>query len=236
MFGTAVLEVFIQSKLLPLGMTVRGAFHPSASKDGVPALADGRETQTLVLIGHVGGAMWPAFDAGRTPGPDPLDRWVRAVLTPIAEALDADLVMPSDGPPYLPFQQWAMRVEPVHPSPLGPLIHPEYGFWHGYRGAFLVPETLDLPPPPEPQVSPCESCIDRPCLNTCPVAAFKVRDGSEVAEYDVPACRAHLRGPEGQACLSEACLARAACPIGAEYRYPEAQARFHTTAFRDSGR
>ena len=134
--------------------------------------------RTLVLIGHVGGAMWPAFDAGRTPGPGPARPLGPSCPDPIAEALDADLVMPSDGPPYLPFQQWAMRVEPVIPLPS---VHDpsEYGFWHGYRG-LSSPETLDLPPPPAAGLS--VRVLHRSSLvSTCPVAAFKVRDGSEVA-------------------------------------------------------
>ena len=37
--------------------------------------------------------------------------------------------------PWQPFQQWAMRAEGLKASPLGVLIHPDYGLWHGYRGA-----------------------------------------------------------------------------------------------------
>ena len=38
--------------------------------------------------------------------------------------------VPVRRPPYWPFQQWARRAEPVHPSPIGVLIHPRYGLWH----------------------------------------------------------------------------------------------------------
>ncbi len=33
-----------------------------------------------------------------------------------------------------------MAAEGLKPSPLGLLMHPEYGLWHGYRGAILFGE------------------------------------------------------------------------------------------------
>ena len=43
--------------------------------------------------------------------------------------------------------------------------------------------------------------------------------------------RSHLRTQEGQAgCMLSGCLARAACPVGAAYRYNGAQLRFHMAA------
>ena len=38
-----------------------------------------------------------------------------------------------------------MRAEAVAPSPLGILIHPDYGLWHAYRGALAFAERLALP-------------------------------------------------------------------------------------------
>src|SRR5271166_4757675 len=77
------------------------------------------------------------------------------------------------GPPHFPFQQWVRRAEPVHPSPLGLLIHPIYGLWHSYRGALAFPEALDVPAL-EVAPSPCDSCAEKPCLGACPVGAFSL--------------------------------------------------------------
>ena len=93
------------------------------------------------------------------------------MLDDVARRFDATALYPSDGPPYLPFQRWAMKAEPVRSSPLGILIHPDYGLWHGYRGALAFAGALPLPPRDE-RASPCDDCADRPCLSTCPVAAF----------------------------------------------------------------
>lgn len=116
------------------GMVARGGFHP-APEDGVPELGPGRPARTVILAGDVGGRMWPAFAAARAnlAAADPLDAWTRAVLADVAERCGAVALFPFGGPPYLPFQRWARRAEPVAPSPIGILIHPDWGLWHAYR-------------------------------------------------------------------------------------------------------
>jgi hypothetical protein len=212
----------IEHALQSAGLTPRGAFHPAAS-DGVPPLAAGAPARSVVLAGNAGPQMWRAFDAARAAGGMTLDAWSVQVLTELAARLDARAVFPFE-PPYLPFQRWAMRAEACHPSPLGLLIHPDYGLWHGYRGALLFAAAVDLPPP-DRRASPCAGCADRPCLTACPVGAF------DPAGYDVPACARHLAGAPEPACMDIGCLARHACPIGRSYRYAPEQARFHMLSF-----
>lgn len=207
----------LEAEIARHGMMLRGrcAVEP---EDGVPGT-------TALLIGNSGPDMWEHFRAGQLAEPDPLDRWVRRCLAPIDEARGARLVMPSDGPPYAPFQRWAMRAEPVHPSPLGLLIHPEYGLWHAYRAAFVddTPHT-ETAPMPRP-ASPCESCADKPCLTRCPVGAFTE------AGYDVPGCHAHIGSEDGHDCMDAGCLARRACPVGRAFMTGPEQSGFHMRAF-----
>ena len=204
------------------GLTPRGAFH-SAAGDGVPQLAADAPARTVVLAGNAGPRMWQAFDAARAAGGMTLDAWSARVLTELAARLGARAVFPFERP-YLPFQRWAMRAEACYASPLGLLIHPDYGLWHGYRGALLFAAAIALPPP-DRRASPCASCADRPCLTACPAGAF------EGAAYDVPACARHLALVPEPACMHTGCLARHACPVGRDYRYAPAQARFHMQAF-----
>ena len=204
------------------GLVARGAFHPEPD-DGVPG-----DPGTLVLVGNAGPDMWRAFDAARlgyAGHANPLDAWVRDVLTGIASELGATALFPFGGPPFLPFQRWAQRAEPVHPSPLGVLIHPEYGLWHAYRGALAFAERLDVPAR-EDRPSPCETCADKPCLSACPVEAFAG------AGYDVPRCVAHIGTAAGADCIDGGCAARRACPVGHDFVYEPAQAAFHMRAFR----
>jgi hypothetical protein len=138
-------------------------------------------------------------------------------------------MFPFIGPPWLPFQRWAQKAEPLHPSPLGMLIHPDWGLWHAWRGALGFRERLELPIQ-DRRPSPCESCADKPCLSACPVNAF-ARD-----RYDVAACVAHIESAQGLDCMDEGCRARRACPIGAAHRCSPDQANFHMRAFRTAQR
>ena len=73
----AVLEEIGES-LKPHGLALRGAFHPVAG-DGAPEL-EGGPCGTILLLGNLGGSIWPAFDASpeRADGvAHGLDRWTR---------------------------------------------------------------------------------------------------------------------------------------------------------------
>jgi hypothetical protein len=205
------------------GLVPRGAFK---LEDGerVGELADMR---TIVLAGMVGRDGWGAFAASPEAGDglaDPLDRWSRRLIESLAGELGGKALFPFGGPPFLPFQRWAQRAEPVHSSPIGLLIHPYYGLWHAYRGAIGFPEELNVPGP-APVPSPCETCSGRWCLKTCPVGAF-----SE-AGYDVAACKGHLRSAAGGDCMDFGCRARRACPVGADRAYEPSQANFLMRSF-----
>ena len=170
--------------------------------------------------------MWQSFAAACGDSAMTLDEWSERIATALAAQLGARVVFPFERP-WLPFQRWAVRAEPCHPSPLGLLIHPDYGLWHGYRAALLFDTLIELPLP-DTRASPCTGCAPRPCLRACPVGAF---DGKA---YDVPACARHLEGRPEPACMDGGCLARHACPVGDDYRYAKAQARFHMQAFLSS--
>ncbi|MCP4329544.1 MAG: hypothetical protein GY791_14045 [Alphaproteobacteria bacterium] len=184
---------------------------------------------TLVLIGNAGPAMWRHFSTDRRDEPDPLNGWSRRTLDAIAQGLTPEfgpmrVLYPFDGPPYHPFQAWAVRAGAAFPSPIGPLIHPVYGLWHAYRGAFLLAERPHTPSPNQ-ALHPCESCAEKPCLTTCPVDAFTA------GGYDVAACVGHISGDSGAECRELGCRARRACPIGREFHYGGEQAGFHMDAF-----
>ena len=184
-----------------LGLKVLGGFHGRKSE----------EPRTTILIGNAGPEMWAAFAEATAPearanDADPLDAWTRRVVDEVAGDLGAQALFPFDGPPYHPFQQWAMRSGQAFASPTGPLIHPMFGLWHAYRGALAFEDRLELPSPPK-EGSPCLACTEKPCLNVCPADAFR-------PEYDVAACVSHIGSVDGVACFTSGCLARRACPVG----------------------
>ncbi|OCI95815.1 ferredoxin [Rhizobium sp. AC27/96] len=226
--GPAIFEQ-LRAALSVHGVFVRGSL--SFDRGEGPMLADGKAARSVVLLGNVGGSIWEPFSHWRqlpenSLRRDPLDDWSKAIIRPIADELGATAYFPSD-PPWQPFQQWAMRAEGLKASPLGILIHPEYGLWHGYRGALGFAESLLDDAAPTKGEHPCDHCAAKPCLNACPAGAVAP------AGFDVPRCRSHLRTKEGQAgCMVAGCLARNACPVGASYRYPAAQLAFHMAALQ----
>lgn len=187
-------------------------------------LPEGVTGETVVLIGTVGGDGFAAFEQARRDEPDPMDRWSKRVVDPIAAQLGARAAYPSDKP-YLPFQRWAQRAEDVHASPLGLLIHPVHGLWHAYRAALLFAGAVSGLPVRKGVASPCATCEAKPCLGACPAGAFTG------TSYKIEACAAHLRADSDPRCRSLGCRARDACPAGRASRYDDAQIRFHMRAF-----
>lgn len=211
----------IRAALSPHGIFLRGVL--GFDGDG-PEMMQGR-ARTVVLLGNVGGSIWRAFAdwRGRHRGAaDPMDSWSVTMIRPVAEAVGGTAWFPSEKP-WQPFQQWAMRAEGLKPSPLGILVHPDYGLWHGYRGAIGFVEPIDHPAAGI-RPHPCDHCPDKPCLATCPAHAIMPD------RFDVAACRTYLGGEGEETCIQTGCIARNACPVGAEHRYPPEQLRFHMDA------
>lgn len=213
----------INRAIAAAGLAMRGVADLT-DEERSGALAGKRQ---VVLIGLVGRLGWDAFarSAEAADGaPHPLDRWSRRVLGDLAAELGALALFPFGDPPFWPFQRWAMRAEPLHPSPLGLLIHPEHGLWHSYRGALAFADEIVLAAP-EATPSPCESCSQKPCLSTCPVEAFSALG------YDVGRCSDWLRSQNGDDCMARGCRARAACPVAPDLAHRPDQAGFGMQAF-----
>lgn len=220
------LPATIASALAVHGLILRGGFDFADGED-TPAGPSGRPARAVLLVGNAGAAYWRHFSRWRERQPanleNPLDTWSRAVIGAVAEEVGARVLMPNDRP-FAPFQQWAARAEGLQPSPLGILVHPEYGLWHAYRGALLFDIPLALPPV-EKSIHACSLCDGKPCLSACPVGAFSD------AGFAYETCLSHVRGPSGAPCRERGCLARNACPVGAASRYPAAVQAFHQKAF-----
>jgi hypothetical protein len=208
------------------GLRLRGGFATDSGTDS-DVLAAAPWARTLILVGNVGSEVWDKSGAeiAAFGDPDPLDRWTRSVIEPIASSVGGLVLFPFAGPPYWPFQRWAERADGVRSSPIGIQIHPEFGLWHAYRAAILLREAIALPR--REQAHPCDACVDRPCLTHCPVNAFSS------AGYDVDRCVDHVAAVQNESgsCMDLGCLARLACPVGTAWRYHPEHARFHMHAF-----
>lgn len=214
----------IDAALAGTGLFARGGFLPGPD-DAVPPLPDGAPTATVILVGNAGGYLWQAFETapGEKHPRHPLDRWMEPLLSQAADTVGAAVVFPNSGPPYVPIQDWAARAEAVYRSPIGIMIHPDWGLWHVYRAAFLFADKLDLPVRDD-RPSPCDSCEKKPCLTVCPADAFTPE---KFLPFD---CADHVESAAGTPCRTGGCLARKACPVGRDHRYPMPAQAFHTEA------
>ena len=182
-------------------------------------------TRALLLIGTEGGAAWwdrlTASPEWQNGAPDPLDRWSKRILGGLAARFGGTAHYPSDGPPWPPFQRWALATGRIWESPVRLLIHSEAGLWLAFRGALTLPFELPLPVAERP----CDNCTAKPCLTACPVGALTA------AGYDVPACHAFLDSPAGADCLTQGCAVRRACPVSESHARLPAQSAYHMSRF-----
>ncbi|SIO29436.1 ferredoxin [Vannielia litorea] len=182
--------------------------------------------RTILLLSPREPGFWAALQAApEWSGPDPVDTWSRRVVGGLAEHLGGVPLFPFDGPPWLPFQSWALATGRAWQSPVRLLVGADQGLWVSFRGALAFD---GLHPLPEPTASPCPGC-NAPCTTACPVGALTE------AGYDTARCHAYLDTPEGADCLTRGCRVRRACPVSATFPRVEAQSAFHMSHFHRTG-
>jgi len=225
--------VELKGKLAENGLSVLGALRLAnnhcAAGEGVFS------GQYAILVGNEGGKMWSFF--AQSPeygdgGKDPMNRWTRRMLSKLTHDADCELRYPFDKP-YWPFQRIACEAMGIKSSPLGILIHPEFGLWHAFRAIIIVSPNNDLAEEiqnmihqAQKLIHPCEICPDKPCLTACPVSAF---NGTSL---DREACFQHLDEGNEPHCMKSGCMARNTCPVGSSFKYENAQIEFHMKSYR----
>ncbi len=182
--------------------------------------------RSALLVGNIGSSLWSAFigsDHYADGAPDAMDRWTKHVVQPLAEDMNAEPRFPF-GEPRWPFQNYARAATGMQQSPIGLLVHPEYGLWTAFRVALVFSESFEIPVN-HAELHPCDNCEEMPCLSACPVEAFK----NETYAYQD--CRSHVGSESGLKCRSGGCIARHACPVGKAFAYEPEQQAFHMAAF-----
>ena len=195
----------------------------AAQLDIFGALHEGGDT--VVLLGPHEPGFWATFSGSpeyADGAPDPLDRWSKRVIRPLAQAWGGAALFPSDGPPFAPFFRWAQESGRAWPSPVPFLVHDRAGLMVSYRGAVRLPGHWALP---AAGPSPCASCPDKPCRRACPVNALSPKF------YDLEKCHEYLDTTPGRDCMTQGCAARRACPLSTTYGRLPQQSEFHMRAF-----
>ena len=145
------------------------------------------------------------------------------MIAPIALHFEVDVRYPF-GEPAWPFQQYAHAAAGMQQSPVGLLIHPEYGLWTAFRAALMF-DDLSGSGVVMGSAHPCHSCATKPCLNTCPIGAFTGDD------YDYLSCKSYVGSSSGTDCFTGGCQARRSCPVGQEFEYSADHQAFHIKAY-----
>lgn len=175
---------------------------------------------SLVIFAHGGTRLWEYLRSKKDELADPFDdtsrRLGRQFVSEYVDSADYDIVYP--GPALLPLGRLAELAGWGRPSPLGLTINPDFGLWMAHRVALLVDAPIEIATHPAPH--PCDDCVDKPCVAACPVGAVDPVTGFEVAS-----CIEHRTGLDSS--CAHQCLARNACPVGAEHRYGPHQMTHH---------
>ncbi|PIW50262.1 MAG: hypothetical protein COW18_03920 [Zetaproteobacteria bacterium CG12_big_fil_rev_8_21_14_0_65_54_13] len=175
----------------------------------------------LLLFAHGGRDLWQAIaDSGDLTGEHPIDRFsVDTVSRYFDEENPASryrLLYPLQ-PGTLPLQQLGKLAGWHHASPFRIGVNARWGSWFAYRAAVLA-DTAFTPTLVMDGASPCDSCMEKPCIAACPVV-------SSAGEIPLQACMDERLKPGSRCAMS--CLARTACPVMAVARYEPEQIAYH---------
>jgi hypothetical protein len=177
----------------------------------------------LVLVGHGGRRMWDELQDWGLQTADPVDHYSSTITRQFIEDYlhNPPILWLYPNSPYLiPLQQLGQLAGWSTPSPLGQGINPVYGVWFAYRTAFLTTKELPLSSSSgASQIDLCEYCIDKPCIQACPVEAVRSH------YFDVDKCVKHRLEPHSV--CADRCLARMACPFFPEHKYSLEQIQYH---------
>jgi methylmalonic aciduria homocystinuria type C protein len=237
--AAARLVESLACRLRPAGIDLLQPLNAAWYDAAVPPeyrLPDVGRRAALALLLASTAAFWEPFlahlraDPGQLDEPDPIDRYVVAVVgDALAELpLRTEVRFSHEPPPHRVAMQRLAHVSglaALTPSML--CVHPVYGPWLGLRAAVV----LDVPGPdgpPRATTAPCDRCAE-----LCAPALVRAQAASREVTGD----------PVG-ASWPLWLAVRDACPVGRAHRYPEPLLRYVYTkdrallraAVRDAGR
>jgi len=190
--------------------------------DLLAPLAPTKDERQLIMFGHVGRRLWDCVQSEGIKTDSPIDEYsVRTVsdwFRNAAPMAHFRFVFPIGLPngKHAGLQRLGMLAGWHHPSPFFVGVNARFGSWYAYRAVILTNTTF---PPSETQDlgNPCLNCESKPCIDACGGSALIS------GKMDMDAC--HQQRLRDNSPCALGCLARLACPAGAEYRYEDSQIR-----------
>lgn len=175
----------------------------------------------LLLTGHGGRLFWEKLQEAGMETADPVDTFSTQLTTQFIRDYLGNpphLLLYPFGDYLVPLTQLGEWAGWSHPSPLGQGIHAHFGVWFAYRTAVLLNGSFPATPRLQ-NSSPCQNCVDKPCITACPAGAV------QEAGFQMSPCinfRLRTHSP-----CADRCLARMACPVAPEHRYTLPQIQYH---------
>lgn len=150
----------------------------SASVADLPSdlfnFTDEQKTKTLCLIGNGGKSLWEKLPHPLDVKTHPIDHYTKIQMINVAKSIESEIeiLFPNDS--YtLPLQKLGRTLNLCTQSPIGLDIHPFFGLWFAFRGVFLVSNMHS--PTLDKSVMPCDSCVDKPCLQISNIALARTK-------------------------------------------------------------
>lgn len=209
------------------GLNLLAVFDIDALPENIRAEIHNRHDPTrlyrqLILVGHGGRAMWDAVQAANIASLHPIDDFSKRIseqwFQDQCPGKAHEIIFP--GNDRIGLQALGRLAGWHHDSPLRVGINDQWGTWYAYRVVMLADSNFE-PTKPAQTTSPCDTCESVACVATCPAGAVS-RDN-----YSLDLCIAY-RKQTNSPCATR-CIARLACPAGAEHRYKDEQIK-HTYA------
>jgi ferredoxin-like protein FixX len=200
------------------------------------AFPEAQRFRQLWMFGNGGPGFWQAFsryrqqqmDKGETQLSDhPMDHFARETVRTFLDekALNGDFQFLYPGSFVLNLQSLGRLLGWHHDTPLKIGLHPLYGLWFAYRAVVLVNADEATSPWPAPTTAAttapttCQACTSKACIRSCPASAISEE------QFSLAHCVDYRRQVDSP--CAQKCIAREACPVATEYRYSDAQIRFH---------
>ena len=198
-------------------------------------VADGRpyqhilpDCQTAIVFANGGQDLWTHFLEDLRANPShlidtahPLDdfigRWIQSV-DPNPDSTRRWIQCAEEADVFVDFRLLSTSAGLGTPSLLGLVIHSEYGLWVSMRAVLLSTEVFESTKSNTMQ-SPCEQCIEKPCISACPAGAVTL------SGWSVQRC-ATFHG-ESTLCATQ-CHSRQVCPVGVLHRHSDLQHTYHS--------
>lgn len=204
------------------GLNLQAVFNLADLPETILAPLAGHDPRyrQLILLGHGGRRLWEMVQAAGIDSANPIDDFtldtVRAWAGQELAGRAWEAVYPDHQRPPVGLQALGKLAGWHFDSPFMVGINNRWGSWFAYR-AVLLADSDFAPTAPAQLDSPCVTCPTTPCITQCPGAALGAPG------FDLAKCVAY-RQRAASACR-ESCVARVACPVAEQHRYPVDQLR-----------